>query len=257
MSSVVCLQTSIARHLAQSRSQKNSDGSKPSSSSASLTSKPEKPTAAIQPVVHRDSMDSSSNDSLVSDVICGSDGKSSVLENERTSFNGSLSSPDCFSNGPLDISKGGAVSLLHPPGASFSNSGASANNSETDTSQKLENVGAKSRSNSVDSPQPNIVRLNWNSDKSSAVTMPSGKNIVISAINKSNNTVVTKVLGPNQAGKATGNNLAGKNISGSNPTSILSPRGGAATVKVSNVQGKVTPSSTAKVITVSAPPSGL
>ncbi|CAG2235914.1 PHD finger protein 12 [Mytilus edulis] len=256
LSSVVCLQTSIARHLAQSRSQKNSDGSKPSSSSASLTSKPEKPTAAIQPVVHRDSMDSSSNDSLVSDVICGSDGKSSVLENERTSFNGSLSSPDCFSNGPLDISKGGAVSLLHPPGASFSNSGASANNSETvDTSQKLENVGAKSRSNSVDSPQPNIVRLNWNSDKSSAVTMPSGKNIVISAINKSNNTVVTKVLGPNQAGKATGNNLAGKNISGSNPTSILSPRGGTATVKVSNVQGKVAPSSTAKVITVSAPPS--
>ncbi|XP_052072417.1 PHD finger protein 12-like isoform X1 [Mytilus californianus] len=254
LSSVVCLQTSIARHLAQSRSQKNSEGSKPTSS-ASSTSKPEKPTAAIQPVVHRDSMDSSSNDSLVSDVICGSDSKTSVLENERTSFNGSLSSPDCFSNGPLDISKGGAISLLHPPGTSFSNSGASAINSETDTSQKLENVGAKSRSNSVDSPQPNIVRLNWNSDKSSAVTMPSGKNIVISAINKSNNSVVTKVLGPNQAGKATGNNLAGKNISGSNPTSILSPRGGAATVKVSNVQGKVATSSTAKVITVSAPPS--
>ncbi|CAC5379873.1 PHD finger protein 12 [Mytilus coruscus] len=254
LSSVVCLQTSIARHLAQSRSQKNSEGSKPTSS-ASSTSKPEKPTAAIQPVVHRDSMDSSSNDSLVSDVICGSDSKTSVLENERTSFNGSLSSPDCFSNGPLDISKGGAISLLHPPGTSFSNSGASAINSETDTSQKLENVGAKSRSNSVDSPQPNIVRLNWNSDKSSAVTMPSGKNIVISAINKSNNSVVTKVLGPNQAGKATGNNLAGKNISGSNPTSILSPRGGAATVKVSNIQGKVATSSTAKVITVSAPPS--
>jgi hypothetical protein len=69
--------------------------------------------------------------------------------------------------------------------------------------------------------------------------MPSGKNIVISAINKSNNTVVTKVLGPNQGGKVTGNNLAGKNVSGSNPTSILSPRSGTTTVKVGNVQGYI------------------
>ena len=252
LSSVVCLQTSIARHLAQSRSQKNSDGTKPSSAT-----KLEKPMATIQPVVHRDSLDSSSSDSLVSDVIsCATDSKTSISENERTSFNGSLNSPDCFSNGPLDISKGGAISLLHPPGASFSNSGASSViNTEIDSSQKNEVIGVKSRSNSMDSSQPNVVRLNWNSDRSSsAVTMPSGKNIVISAINKSNNTVVTKVLGPNQGGKVTGNNLAGKNVSGSNPTSILSPRSGTTTVKVGNVQGKTAATSSAKVITVTAPP---
>lgn len=250
----MCLQTSIARHLAQSRSQKNSDGTKPSSAT-----KPEKPMATIQPVVHRDSLDSSSSDSLVSDVIsCATDSKTSISENERTSFNGSLNSPDCFSNGPLDISKGGAISLLHPPGASFSNSGASSViNTEIDSSQKNEVIGVKSRSNSMDSSQPNVVRLNWNSDRSSsAVTMPSGKNIVISAINKSNNTVVTKVLGPNQGGKVTGNNLAGKNVSGSNPTSILSPRSGTTTVKVGNVQGKTAATSSAKVITVTAPPTG-
>lgn len=245
LSSVVCLQTSIARHLAQSRSQKNTDGTKPLSST-----KPDKPTATIQPV-HRDSIDSSSSESFVSDVLCGTD---KISDNERTSFNGSLSSTDCFSNGPLDISKGGAISLLHPPGTSFSNSGTSSLNAEIDVSQKTDSLGVKSRSNSVDSPQPNIVRLNWNSDRPSSVTMPSGKNIVISAINKSNNTVVTKVLAPNQGGKITGNNVAGKNIAGSNPTSILSPRGGATTVKVGSVQGKPPIQSAAKVITVTAPP---
>jgi hypothetical protein len=50
---------------------------------------------------------------------------------------------------------------------------------------------------------------------------------------------VTKVLGPNQGGKVTGNNLAGKNVSGSNPTSILSPRSGTTTVKVGNPEGIV------------------
>lgn len=241
LSSVVCLQTSIARHLAQNKSQKNPDGSKPSA-----TVKPEKPTAAIQPV-HRDNPDSSSNDSLISDVICGSDTRISSSENERTSFNGSLSS-DCFTNGPLDISKGGAISLLHPPVTSVAGCNSGISHSESENSQKTETPGVKGRSNSVESPQPNIVRLNWNTEKSTAVTMPSGKNIVISAINKTNNTVVTKVLGPNQSGKVTGNSVAGKNISGSNPTSILSPRAGTTTVKVGSVQAK-----TSGNITISTP----
>lgn len=188
--------------------------------------------------------------------MCGSDTRLSNSENERTSFNGSLSS-ECFTNGPLDISKGGAVSLLHPPLTSVANSNSGLSNSDSETSQKSDMTGLKGRSNSVESPQPNIVRLNWNSEKSTAVTMPSGKNIVISAINKTNNTVVTKVLGPNQSGKVTGNNIAGKNISGSNPTSILSPRAGTTTVKVGSVQGKPTTPTSAKVITVTAPPAGL
>jgi hypothetical protein len=92
----VCLQTSIARHLAQSRSQKNSDGTKPSSAT-----KLEKPMATIQPVVHRDSLDSSSSDSLVSDVIsCATDSKTSISENERTSFN-----PEGIVNADEDLSE--------------------------------------------------------------------------------------------------------------------------------------------------------
>ncbi|XP_033748220.1 PHD finger protein 12-like [Pecten maximus] len=269
LTAVVSLQTSIAKHLAQQQIQKSSDGS----SRLSETSKPEKPTASVQPVVQRDSAEQESSSSV--GQSCDID-KLSALDGDRTLLNGPVSQ-DGVSNGPLDVNRGGAISLLNPPGFSSSGQivGSGSNSSSLNGDVEMTDVSnvkgttssdspavIKSRSNSTDSPS--IVRVNWSSgDKQSVavssatgVTTPSGKNIVISAINKSNNTVVTKVLG--QGGKLAANNMAAKNMSGSNPTSILSPQvTGKQMAKVTGMAiGKTTTTasgSTAKVITVSAP----
>lgn len=266
LTAVVSLQTSIAKHLAQQQIQRSSD----SKSRVGDTTKPEKPTASVQPVVQRDITEQDSASSL--GQSCDSD-KLSVIDGERTLVNGPVCQ-DGVSNGPLDVSRGGAISLLNPPGFSTNSAAQSSSSSSVNGDVEMVDVSGvkdspaviKSRSNSTDSPS--IVRVNWSSgDKQSSssssstgVTTPSGKNIVISAINKSNNTVVTKVLGPNsQAGKLAANNLAAKNLSGgTNPTSILSARvTGQQMAKVTGMAvGKSTTTglgSAAKVITVSAP----
>ncbi|XP_061166632.1 PHD finger protein 12-like [Saccostrea echinata] len=245
LSAVVSLQTSIARHLAQKQIQKSSSESGKSEQSV----KTEKPTASVQPVIQ-------GSDSQPSEGgLC--DSKVTNMEVDKP-LNGPLSDP--ISNGPLEGNRGGAISLLHPPGPS---SQSSMNGELGESSKsKSETVLIKSRSKSVDGSPANIVRVNWASmDKqttsgASTSTTPSGKNIVISAINKANNTVVTKVLGPTQGNKLLANNVAAN--SGSSSTSILSPRvSGQSAIKVASVQGRTnTVGSTAKVITVSTPTTG-
>lgn len=244
LSAVVSLQTSIARHLAQKQIQMSST----ESGKSEVNVKSEKPTASVQPVIQ--SSDSQQNEG-------GScDSKVTSMEVDKPP-NGPLS--DSLSNGPLEGNRGGAISLLHPP----STSQHSVNGEIGESSKsKPETVLIKSRSKSVDGSPANIVRVNWASvDKqassgASTSTTPSGKNIVISAINKANNTVVTKVLGPTQGNKLIANNVAAN--SGGNSTSILSPRvSGQSAIKVASVQGRTsTVGSTAKVITVSTPTSG-
>ncbi|XP_048745110.2 PHD finger protein 12-like [Ostrea edulis] len=243
LSAVVSLQTSIARHLAQRQIQKSSAESGKSEQNVKL----EKPTASVQPVI-QGSESSEGN-------LC--DSKVTSMEVDKP--NGPVS--ESVSNGPLEGNRVGAISLLHPPGSS-SSSQSSVNGEVGESSKgKTDTVLIKSRSKSVDGSPANIVRVNWASvDKqvtsgASTSTTPSGKNIVISAINKANNTVVTKVLGPTQGNKLLANNMAAN--SGSSSTSILSPRvSGQSAIKVASVQGRTnTGGSAAKVITVSTPTS--
>jgi hypothetical protein len=242
----VSLQTSIARHLAQKQIQKSS--TEPGKSEPTV--KLEKPTASVTPVIQgSESSDGNSSDSKVTSM---------EVDNKP---NGPVS--ESVSNGPLEGSRLGAISLLHPP-ASSSPQQSSVNGEVGESSKsKSDTVLIKSRSKSVDGSPANIVRVNWASvDKqvtsgASTSTTPSGKNIVISAINKANNTVVTKVLGPTQGNKLLTNNMAAN--SGSSSTSILSPRvSGQSAIKVASVQGRTsTGGSAAKVITVSTPTSGI
>ncbi|KAJ8312009.1 hypothetical protein KUTeg_009382 [Tegillarca granosa] len=264
----------------EERQIQKSDSNTRTSESSSV--KLEKPTASVHPVIHGDFQPSNQTDSLSESSVksvptTSSDNKLCSTDDEKSVLNGPYFPQDGLANGPLDISKGGAISLLHPPPghSSSSSSSSSVNNSSSSVNgdldvvdfakSKHEAVLIRSRSDSIDGSQPNIVRVSWASEKNSSTmtTTPSGKNIVISAINKSNNTVVTKVLGSNQGSKIiSANNLSSvKNSSGSSSTSILSPRiSGQQTVKVANLQGKSSSTSgtatSPKIITVSGPSSG-
>lgn len=244
LSAVVSLQTSIARHLAQKQIQMSAT----ETGKSELNVKSEKPTASVQPVIQ-------GSEGATSEAC---DAKVTNMEVDKPP-NGPLA--DSIPNGPVEGPRGGAVSLLHPPGVSQN----SVNGEVGESSKnKTETVLIKSRSKSVDGSPANIVRVNWASvDKqasstASTSTTPSGKNIVISAINKANNTVVTKVLGPTQGNKLLANNVAAANSGSSPSSSILSPRvSGQSAIKVASVQGRTNSGgSTTKVITVSTPTSG-
>ena len=239
----MALQTSIAKHLAQRQIERLSgDGDSVKTDHV----RPEKPTASVQPVVQ-------GSEQITDNSAACSVEKISDIDRTSNLF----SSSD--SNGPLELSKGGAVSLLHPPSCSSLSQGSV--NGEVDSSDytksKSDSVVIRSRRDSVDGSQPNasIVRLNWASgDKqtTNVTSNSSSKNIVISAINKANNTVVTKVLGPASGGKVHSNNLAARAV-GNGTTSILSPRGAGQTA-FKAAQGKVLPAN--KVISVTATQSG-
>ena len=250
---MVSLQTSIAKHLAQQQIDKTEPDS--SRVTGDTSTKPEKPTASVQPTMQRDPemllMDSSATDSCDSDKASDSELYNGPSAQDTTS--------------PLDIHRGGAVSLLNPqnfPLGSNSNISNSLNgdidNVDVTVKTRTDGAAIKSRSSSVDSSQPNIMRVNWPPGDKSVSSPVTSKNIVISAINKSNNTVLTKVIGANQSGKlaATLSPGAVKNLS--NPTSILSPRVLGQSSKVTGItmtktvgSSQVT-GSTAKVINASS-----
>ncbi|KAL4223515.1 PHD finger protein 12 [Mactra antiquata] len=228
LKSVVSMQTSIAQFLTKKQLEENStDISKISDSIKS-----EKPTASVQPVQNRDLLDQSN--SLTENCNQSGDYKSKNSNNNNSECsvpNGPLvSSCDTkVNNGHLDVNKG-AVSLLNPSCSSL--------NGDIEMAEP-----SRTRSNSGDS---NVVKLTWpgGSDKhvtvsSNSQSTSSGRNIVISAVNKTNN-VYTRVV-PGIPGKLSGQ------------TSILSTRGGNQSGKQGStiLKSNVSPgSSSTKVITV-------
>lgn len=267
LSSVVSLQTSIAKFLAQRQMQQSSDSNKTQDSVK--TDKTDKPTASVQPVVQNASASQLwAQDSTLSNgqLLIGTDGKAVMLESDRTTPCASGSSQDTLVNGPLDVSKG-AVSLLYPNTLTTVNG-----DLEMDTAKsKPEAAVMKTRSNSLDSAQSNVVKVTWpstcsekqsvGSPTSPVSSMPpsssrtSGQNLVISALNKPNNTLSKLPLGSTPGGKVLQtSNKTNKSI-GSSATSILPQR---MTIQqtakaTANTSGNT---SSAKIITVSAPPSG-
>ncbi|XP_067649895.1 PHD finger protein 12-like [Haliotis asinina] len=262
LTAVVSLQTSIAKFLAQKQLQKSSDSAKSDSGGRCEHGKP---TASVAPVIHRET-DNAQCSLAAGDAQPSHTFKDSNDCDRTNSLNGSgLTSPqETLPNGPFEIGKGAAISLLHGGTAATSSSTMNGEMEYADVQKtKPDAVVIRTRSNSADSASPNVVKVTWpcgEKQVSGGVTNTQGKNILISAINK-----VTKVL-PNssQVGKVVlPANMAAKNVSGSNPTSILSPRVTMQpAVKIATPGGK--PSSTGsgstsspKVITVSASPSGV
>lgn len=211
LTSLVSLQTSIAQILAKKQlehsisveSGKNSD-----------SSKPEKPTASVQPVVNRDFSDQSvscveTNGNLSNEIRCKSSNSS-----DQDVPNGPLVTGS-DANGYPDINKG-AVSLLNSLCNSF--------NGDIELSELSRTKSDVSNGNHQESLQLNVVKIaSWpGGDKQSLVsscTQTSGsRNIVISTVNKTNN-VYTRVV-PGIPGMVSGQ------------TSILSPRGGNQTGKI-------------------------
>ena len=309
---MVSLQTSIAKRLTQKQLQKNGsttpagDGSSSSSSSKPTdTSCPAaKPTASVAPVVHREwdssssasASASSASDSVtkVTESVVGSSGHSGgTTKSGQDPVNGASEQlPPCSSSGS---SKPGAISLLH---GNLTSGGVVNGEAEILDVQKAKVEAAatslRTRSNSADAA--GVIKVSWHgSDKtvnqagSSAAAAPplgqpqgshttaaQGKNIVISTINKVNNTVVTKVLPSGGGGAATskvvlppGVGVAARSVPGS--SSILSPRvlvqpslqrlggGGASSSSSSSVsssQGQGSAGTQTKVISVSTSTSG-
>ena len=250
LSSVVSLQTSIAKHLTQKQLQKNgsttqaSDSSKPADASCPTA----KPTASVAPVMHRECGAFSSAAASSSD---GAPKGTDSVSGSGDSVNKVAQDP---ANGPSEqlqacsSIKPGAISLLH--GNLTSSSASSAVNGDAeilDVQKAKVEAAVRTRSNSADAAS--VIKVSWHgSDKtvnqassstgplgqsgahtalSAATSQTQGKNIVISTINKANNTVVTKVL---PGGSTTTNKVvlpagvAARNVTGSSPTSILSPR---------------------------------
>ena len=245
LKSVVSLQTSIAQFLTKKQLER---GSSVDSVKSDNSSKPEKPTASVQPVLNRDFSDQS-----VSNSDCnqskGSDVKSQNSDSEQILSNGPLSSPEVLNNGPLELHKG-AVSLLNP------NSCSSINGDLEISDLSKSRTDGNVLGGAGEPASTNVMKVSWPSEKqqtSSGVnSQPSGnRNIVISTVNKQNSGTYSRVVS------------GSKVVSG--PTSILSPRAGnvklgSATIARSNSQSgpssSLSSSSSTKVITVSAPPSG-
>lgn len=246
LKSVVSLQTSIAQFLTKRQLER---GNSVESSKSDSSSKPEKPTASVQPVLNRDFADQSSsntdcNQSSKSDI------KSQNSDSEQILSNGPLiSSPEVLNNGPLELNKG-AVSLLNP------NSCNSVNGDMEISDLSKSRTDGNVLSGSSDSVSSNVMKVTWPGDKQQTLTSVNNqgsgnRNIVISTVNKQNSTYSRVVPGS-------------KAVSG--PTSILSPRAGniklgSATLARSNSlsgpsssSSSSSSSSTTKVITVSAPP---
>nr|KAG5713321.1 hypothetical protein BaRGS_007848 [Batillaria attramentaria] len=267
LTAVVSLQTSIAKHMMQKQLQKTS-GSGGKLGDISKQSEPgstAKPTASVAPVVHRDPEPSGASsasstdsltkvaDSVVTPEVGGNAGDGGGVKS------GVTSDP---ANGPHEQvlpsgGKSGAISLLH--GNLGSNSGALNGDTEVLDVQKakVEAAAVRTRSNSADAATGTsglirVSRSNTERPGGSQVTTisaqsvsnsqsgmpaassqqqlqtPQGKNILISTINKANNTVVTKVL-PSPGSSTTSKvvlppGVAARSVSGSPPTSILSPR---------------------------------
>ncbi|ESP00983.1 hypothetical protein LOTGIDRAFT_238397 [Lottia gigantea] len=235
LAGVVALQTSIAKLLAQKQLHKSSgDLSKPETL---LTSKP---TASVAPVVQKDSEFSDNVPNKKS---------TDISDCEKILLNGA---PACDNllNGPY-----GAVSLLN---------NSSSVNGDIDTTSspriKTDPVIIRTRSNSTDSIKGTLPNERGSSSSALSIPTSSGKNILISAINKNNNTVVTKVVQSSSQGKVVlPSNFTNKNVSGNNATSILSPRSGQSVIKIPSTGNNTrlssisnTGTSSPKVITVSA-----
>ncbi|KAK3587148.1 hypothetical protein CHS0354_006790 [Potamilus streckersoni] len=256
LKSVVSLQTSVAQYLAQKQLERSGSIS---DSVKSEIPRIEKPTASVQPVMHRDC--SSENNSLLAIDPLGATSTDCASKTCDSLPNGPQNLvPEVHSNGSVDLNKG-AVSLLNPPGST-----AFVGDVEmTDVYKSKQDEGSRSRSSSLDSPPSNVVKVSWPvGDKQSiASSTLTNKNIVISAVNKSNNTVLTRVVsGTSQGNK--GPTCVKNASSGTNTTSILSPRVsfpsglkiGSSTIIKSGTSSTSGTLSGTKVITVSAPSSG-
>ncbi|KAK3085048.1 hypothetical protein FSP39_023477, partial [Pinctada imbricata] len=197
LTAVVALQTNIAKYLAQREIDRlEGDGKQQSDKMETEPTRHEKPTASVQPVVQ-----SSDNSVVFGDKI---------TDHEL--------SQDLLGNGPVELSKSGAVSLL-----TTSQNSLNGDVEMDDFNRTTKPDSSRSGSDSVEG----TMRINRVSslDKASSLSSSGNKNFVISAVNKVNNAVVTKVLGQTQGGKILTNNLSSKNLGGSTATSILSPRG--------------------------------
>lgn len=268
LSAMVSLQTSIAKHMTQKQLQKTSSpGSKLGDSNKIEACSTAKPTASVAPVVQRD-LDSSACSTVSSadsatktaDSVVNTEGVSSVGDGKGSAIPDSVNGPHelVFSSG----NKSGAISLLHGNLGSSSGSGALNGDAEVLDVQKAKvEAAVRTRSSSADAAPgtPGVIKVSRAStDKpgSQAVTIsgqpvpnagsacqaglpvpssqqqlqtPQGKNILISTINKANNTVVTKVLPSPSGAAASGkvvlpSGVAARAVGGSPPTSILSPR---------------------------------
>ena len=249
LSSVVSLQTSIAKHLTQKQLQKNgstmqaSDGSKPTDASGPTA----KPTASVAPVIHRESESFSSAATSTSDSVAkGTESVSSSGESVNKAGQDPVNGPSEQSQVCGSV-KPSAISLLHGNLTSSGAGGAVNGDTEILDVQKAKvEAAVRTRSNSADAA--GVIKVSWHgSDKTvnqtsssagpsaggahttlsaASSSQPQGKNIVISTINKANNTVVTKVL---PSGSSTNKvvlppGVAARSVTGSSPTSILSPR---------------------------------
>ncbi|XP_064613233.1 LOW QUALITY PROTEIN: PHD finger protein 12-like [Liolophura sinensis] len=272
LTSVVSLQTSIAKYLAQKQVNKSPSASGSvcaglSSSDLLKSVEITKPMASVSPVVQKDS---SIQDSSQAASIAASCSSNTPLGVRQRATAAGCDSPDSmpFSNGPVLAEvgvKSGAVSLLnHAP------------NGEIGRTPPDGTGVVKTRSNSLDSAPVNVVKVSWPSGEKTchsmaASTSPSitskGKNIVISAINKANNTVITKVVSSpgSQGGKPFSNSATVKSVSSSaSPTPSLvhvtrnpsSRHLGSLAASVNSVSS-ATSSGASKIITVTTTPQGV
>ena len=251
LKSVVSLQTGIAQYLAKKQIEKNtlSENGKLNDSAK------EKPTASVQPVQNRELADKAA---CTTDISQASSSDSRLKNNGEQSLpNGPLVSTNDVSNtvnnGPLDVGKG-AVSLLNPSNSSLNGElfeMAEPARSKSDSSSNGSFGEFSANGVSQESPQSSVMKVTWpNGDKVTSVSNSSqssgNKNIVISAINRTNN-VYTRVV-PGVSGKSSG------------PTSILSPRAGSQSGKIgSNVlkSNSSSAGSSTKVITVNPSQTGM
>lgn len=306
LAAMVSLQTSIAKHMTQKQLQKSSGGLKTGDANKTPESCPAaKPTASVAPVVQRDSESStsgvaSSTDSVTKATDSGVNSESNVGDSKNgvssDSVNGpQLSQEQVLMSGSI---KPGAISLLH---GNLGSSGSNVLNGDTevlDVQKAKVEAAVRTRSNSADAATgpPGLIKVTRTSTDRSAsqvaaisgqsgaqsqlpasssqlpvsqqqLQAPQGKNILISTINKANNSVVTKVL-PNPGGTTSKlvlpPGVSARSVGGSPPTSILSPRVlvqpsmrvvGSAAGQVSQTNGVAAGPQT-KVISVSTSASG-
>ncbi|KAL8571389.1 hypothetical protein ACOMHN_046564 [Nucella lapillus] len=233
LSGVASLQASIAKHLTQKQARKDKGAASGDSSKADTpTTTTTKPTASVAPVVHRDTDSSSASSAatLASPFEGGAEGHTSeaVGRTSQDSGNNGPSEQSLPSSGPK------TVSLLH---GNLTTGGSSMNgDAEILDVQKAKVEAAavvRTRSNSADTT--GVIKVSWHSggDKGAsqaanpaAASLGQGRNIVISAI-KGNNTMLTKVMPGGSSGTSKvvlPPGVAARTVTGSSPTSILSPR---------------------------------
>ncbi|XP_059143694.1 PHD finger protein 12-like [Physella acuta] len=200
LSSVVSMQASIAKYLAQKQIEKTADGTR----SCEVTTMNSKPTASVAPVVHKEVEQETVNSDLFLELADCDRSKQQIYNGELTSNspNTVADKNSSLSPWPPENLTGGVVSLLpnNIRHSFVSSPKGDADSIESSNGRQLEEMGVRARSNSADSiPSPSSPALgrplwmagdNFIGDCSSKNS--GSKNIVINAIKNSG--VVTKVL---------------------------------------------------------------